>query len=91
MSDDDTDDVDEATLSESRYSPRSDAGSDDDGEFRKPIARRRRKGLTRDEWKGILLWLCIVVGGSKLSHILLVHIMNGFCIALNLPCKPEGY
>jgi hypothetical protein len=53
--------------------------------------KRRRTGLTRDQCSAIVLLLVLVFGGSKLAHWILINVLDAWCIAWDLKCKPEGY
>lgn len=62
-----------------------------DASLRAPPPRKAKRGLTRDQWAGLLLFLVVAVGGSRAACWATVKVLDAWCIALDLSCKPKGY
>ena len=74
-----------------RRRDRDEVDEDDSDGVIRPPPRARRDQLTRDQWMAVILLPVIMVGGSKLAFWFIVKVLDAWCIALDLRCKPEGY
>jgi len=65
--------------------------SEDEGLYEIQSRKAPKTSLSRDQLSGILLYLVVVIGGSRFSYWFIIWILDAFCIAFDLSCKPEGY